>query len=327
MGVLMTIEGTDVEGLVIEAYERRLGDWRAAAQQVDSWLRGQSNQLLNGQDPSRICVAGHRIKDRKRALDKLRRKISEEAASVRTVADVEVALRDLVGTKVLCKSPRDQRLIFDALNDPQRLDTLRCRFQVDYTTEVKPSGYRACHSILEVPVPAADPVLVEVQVKTRLQDAWSELTHEDLYKPGSAIRPGRFHGSVARTMAALLAEVDHLADELAAEIASSVEPPATPGTRDSNGSGDDHTIEVRVRTTGPRYALAVDDAGQQGIITALAVREALDLKGFISVSDFIHVDDVIEVNAQTCDRGIYYLPRHIPSDGAEEQHQPKHPVD
>ncbi|KNX38950.1 GTP pyrophosphokinase [Luteipulveratus halotolerans] len=302
-----------LEALVDDAYRERRDDWEAARDTVRRWLRVQIRDLLHESDESRLDVSHHRIKAADRALDKLRRRIAEgRVEAIRSVEDVEQRVRDIVGIKVLCKSPRDQALMCKALLDEALLGDLRLVDHKDLVDPPKESGYRAHHVILQVPVDGAEPVLVEVQVKTRLQDAWGELTHEDLYKPGAAMKPGPFHGSVARAMAAMLAAVDSMADDLALELEGSLAADASaqtaPDADDAPDLDDADAIEVRVRTTGPRFALAVDESGRQGLIPAYAVRKLLGVKGRIDVDEHLHVNDVIRARTKENDKGFYFLP-------------------
>ncbi|MBX4377957.1 RelA/SpoT protein, partial [Mycobacterium tuberculosis] len=62
-------------------------------------------------------------------------------------------------------------------------------------------------------------------------------------------------------------------------------------------------IDVRVRATGPKYALAVDAAGRQGLIPAFAVRELSGEKGTIKVSDFVSVDDRLRATVEEDSKG------------------------
>src|SRR5690625_6089355 len=96
-------------------------------------------------------------------------------------------------------------MMFDALRDPEQLGSFELIEERDYTDPPKASGYRACHVILRIPSDQGAPVFAEIQVKTRLQDAWGELTHEDMYKPGAAMKPSKLHGEFARAMANMLA--------------------------------------------------------------------------------------------------------------------------
>jgi putative GTP pyrophosphokinase len=63
----------------------------------------------------------------------------------------------------------------------------------DYITTPQPAGYRAIHIFADVPYDAVkkfeqnvivtpDNILCEIQVRSKLQDAWGDITHEFFYK-------------------------------------------------------------------------------------------------------------------------------------------------
>lgn len=289
--------------LVATAYEDRRNAWAAARTSVTEWLKRLCDAALIDGDRTRLDPGHYRIKEQARAYDKLRRKITEDGISITSPADVEVHLHDIVGVKVLCKSPRDQRTIFEAIQELGNLDRMWIDGEPkDYVSLPKDSGYRACHLIVFVPLPWGEPVRVEIQIKTRLQDAWSELTHEDLYKPGAPFRATELHTSLATQMAGLLAQVDAMADSLATDLESSMEEHAA--------IDPEMTIltTVRVRASGPKYALAVGPDGRQGIVPAVAVREAAGGRGIIRVDYFVHVGDELSVSVRNDDRGLAYYP-------------------
>jgi putative GTP pyrophosphokinase len=292
-----------VSGAVADTYARRLTAWQLAAEILEAWLSAQCEALLDGADRARMLVAPSRIKDQRRTADKLRGKLTSGPA---TPATVEAEVRDLVGTKVLCKSTRDQRLLADRLRKHAPTNGITLLGEKDYVLEPKASGYRSIHMHFEVSVPGHAPVVVELQIKTRLQDSWGELTHEDLYKPGAPIKTSDFHNAVAATMANLLAEVDRLADHLAVELESTVIP-----DEDEELAGvapEAETRMVRVRTTGPRYALAVDDDGVQGLIPVYAVRRLADTGGYVRVHEFVRKGDVLEATLVENSKGVYFIP-------------------
>ena len=187
---------TSIDDLVEELYLQRRRAWEAALVTAQNFLETIADEILEDVDRDRLNAQTARIKDPGRSADKLRRYLSEGRITEPTDADaVAEALPDLVGVKVLCKTPRDQLTFVAALeracNDPE----CSVRFAqppTDYVAFPKPSGYRAYHAVLVVRVATHQgdlDVKVEVQVKTRLQDAWGELTHEDMYKPGEALKP------------------------------------------------------------------------------------------------------------------------------------------
>ncbi|OMH24752.1 hypothetical protein BKD30_07680 [Tersicoccus phoenicis] len=303
-------------------YAQRLPDWERARVRAQQVLGAVARATTAGGDTSRLDVTQFRIKDRRRASDKMRRVLRDEPELAPFVAtDPERVVPDVVGLKVLCKTPRDLADVVAALraycaSPDTDVSLLQER---DYVGAPKDSGYRAFHLLLRVPIEDAigdDAVSVEVQVKTRLQDAWSELTHEDMYKPGGALKPDRFHTSVARAMAGLLSEVDLLADELATELDARTE--GDEERRETvviDGEAATHRGRrtVTVRTTGARFALAVDGEGRQGLIPAVRIKELLGSESRIDVDDHLQVDDVLTVDVEENSKGLYFYPVSLPA--------------
>ena len=303
-------ESDTIDELIDELYGERKRAWDAALVSAQSFLDTISDEILENLDRDRLNADTTRIKDRGRAAGKIKRKIAAGRCEQPTsFADVENVLGDLVGIKVLCKSPRDQSAFIDELEAACHAPNCSIKFAKDpsdYVKEPKPSGYRAYHAVLAVPVASHQgdlTIKVEVQVKTRLQDAWGELTHEDMYKPGEALKPTDFHRDYASEMAELLARVDTMADRLAAELDSLTEPsePEAPDV-------EPQRITARVTRTGPRYALAVGPDGRRGLIPARSVRDRVGSNRRINVSDYIAVGDHIEVTVDETSDALYYRP-------------------
>ncbi|WP_156253600.1 (p)ppGpp synthetase [Pseudactinotalea terrae] len=295
--------------LVDAVYAKRRRAWDLAASTLGAWLTAQCAELLDGADVSRMTVAPHRIKDQRRTGDKLRSRLEPSSGRQPAQAVVEEVVRDVVGMKVLCKSTRDQRLLADRLGTVEIPSGIALQRMKDYVSEPKTSGYRAVHLEFAVTVPGHAPVVVELQIKTMLQDSWGELTHEDLYKPGAPIKTSPFHSAVGATMANLLAEVDRLADHLAFELESTV----TPEGDEDLGGPDTAEPEppartITVRTTGPRYALAVDEEGVQGLIPAYAVRRLAGVSGYVRVHDFVRKGERLEARLVENEKGVYFIP-------------------
>ncbi|MEH0110907.1 (p)ppGpp synthetase [Tersicoccus sp. MR15.9] len=312
----------DIARAVEDLYARRMPDWEQARKRAQGVLTRVARATTAGGDASRLDVSQSRIKDRLRAADKMRRVLRDEPELAPFVrSDPERVVPDVVGLKVLCKTPRDLADVVEALREycasaDSDVDLIQVR---DYVSAPKESGYRAFHLLMRVPIDGTDgpdAVSVEVQVKTRLQDAWSELTHEDMYKPGGALKPDRFHTSVARAMAGLLSEVDMLADELATELDARTE--GGEERREAvviDGEAATHRGRrtVTVRTTGARFALAVDAEGRQGLIPAPRIKELLGSDARIDVDDHLDVGDELTVDVEENSKGLYYYPVELPA--------------
>lgn len=103
-------------------------------------------------------------------------------------------IHDLVGARIICWFHDDCYGMLGLLRASQRLkmqpDSLH-----DYNKSPKPSGYRAIHLLAEVTYDQvvrkgkrhkiiAGTMNCEIQIRTLLQDAWGELTHQMHYKIG-----------------------------------------------------------------------------------------------------------------------------------------------
>ncbi|RIJ70754.1 RelA/SpoT protein [Nakamurella silvestris] len=309
---------SELEDLVSRMYVEYEKRWNYALRRTRRLLQALTTEILVGRDRERLVVQKGRIKEPASTVGKLRRKVAEGEPIPRTEEDVFHLVNDFVGIRILCKTPRDLDEISARLPGYVEAEpdvTLYLGESNDYVAHPKKSGYRARHFVLGISDPAADavpdapPTKVEVQIRTRLQDAWSELTHEDLYKPGP-LKPDDFHDKIARTMAGLLNEVDALADHLATELDSGTDPmkPAEPAAAEAVDAEPTpvYATAVVVRS-GPNYALAQVN-GRQGLVPASVVRLLVGAEKLIDVDDYLQDEDVITVQIVESEKGVYYHP-------------------
>jgi len=123
---------------------------------------------------------------------------------------------------VVCNNIEDVRRFAELLKEELYWDNYDVENFVD---EPSVDGYRAFHINLRVDVGeplSPDIVLCEVQIRTRLQDAWAELSHEDIYKPVHLS-----DGLRARTkdLAEILAAADKVASGIRLDAKKEVAPP------------------------------------------------------------------------------------------------------
>ncbi|RAG69010.1 hypothetical protein DN536_34945, partial [Burkholderia multivorans] len=106
-----------VRELVGEAYERRESTWRAALETVEDWVdaaRARSPQLTE----DRMQVVPGRIKDPLRTGEKLRRKLADANDEIHEAVEVENQVIDVVGARAVCRTEREQSVLWDILTDP-----------------------------------------------------------------------------------------------------------------------------------------------------------------------------------------------------------------
>ncbi len=209
---------------------------------------------------------------------------------------------DALGIRVIGKTLRDVSVVTDQLvarfADGDTITVLG--EPTDYVAHPKPSGYRSVHVYLRVPVPrpaAAESthVVVEVQVRTMMQDAWAELTHENSYKPGEHALPDLYL-ALAKHMADMLHQVDELARTLAIETDSLLDDLVRRETDDDehNSLLDDAEYAGHVVSSGPNYALVVIGS-RRGLLSAGALKDALELTGYVHVHDYLNAGDTVRV--------------------------------
>ena len=165
------------------------------------------------------------IEDRKLVRANIRRLRIKKLSSIRRKADkngwsAEDALwrcSDLIGARVVCNNIEDVDRFAELLKE--RLDSPGAdNFRVqDYITDPQDGGYRALHVDFRLDLgkyPSRwDRMSCEVQIQSRLQDAWAVLTHDDIYKQPDIPED-------LRARAKDIAEVLSAADKIASDIRS-----------------------------------------------------------------------------------------------------------
>jgi len=104
-------------------------------------------------------------------------------------------IQDLIGARVVCWFVDDCQGIKAFISSSKHL---RIEGEIeDYIHQPKPSGYRAVHLLANVGydcvqkqdgsvVISSEEMICEIQIRTKLQDAWGDVTHEFHYKAKSA---------------------------------------------------------------------------------------------------------------------------------------------
>jgi putative GTP pyrophosphokinase len=124
---------------------------------------------------------------------------------------------DLIGARVICWFVDDCLGILKFIQSSNHLAIHRDI--EDYIQSPKPSGYRSVHLFADVRydavrrettgvVVADDMMTCEVQIRTKLQDAWGDLTHEFHYKAMSAGVENRMYERMLEEVSQRLASED-----------------------------------------------------------------------------------------------------------------------
>lgn len=296
----------DLQELVDQAADRLMKRWERAEAELNALLQESIDTECALNDPDRVKVASSRIKSKARIAEKIQRRVrNREIGMPRCIEDVQNSIFDIVGLRIICKTLRDVDLAAKAVTAAYGPKLEQVGDPKDYIRNPKASGYRSLHYLLKITIDEpSGPVQVpcEVQIRTMMQDAWGELTHENSYKSGDAALPGLFL-DLSRHMADLMDQVDQLALTLAeasesilAQMAVHNEYP----TVDPDSGHQRPPLEAgktylgRVLTTGRNYALVLVDQFR-GLLGASEVKQSLGLDSFVEVSDYVLPGDSLQV--------------------------------
>jgi hypothetical protein len=133
--------------------------------------------------------------------------------------------RDLVGGRVVCNNIEDVDRFVELLREALPSASAAVEVQ-DHIRESNDTGYRALHVNFKLDIGQTpfQPELVpcEIQVRTRLQDAWAVLSHDDIYKQQELPEDlkARF-----KDLSEVLATADRIASEIRRRVAQETVPP------------------------------------------------------------------------------------------------------
>ena len=159
------------EARVLMAY------YRCAMYEIETRFRGLSEQFSLSLARNPI----ESIKTRIKTMDSIREKLERRGLPV-NLESIEENLTDVAGVRVICGFIDDIYMLVDYLTVQ---DDIRVVSVKDYIKEPKESGYMSLHVIVEVPIYLCDEkkyVKVEVQLRTVVMDAWSNLEYHLRYK-------------------------------------------------------------------------------------------------------------------------------------------------
>lgn len=160
-------------------------------EQIAEMLQIQLKQLalaytINNKLPAEAVRVSARVKSIESFLKKL------ENDNWPTFYYPTEVIRDLIGARVVCWFVDDVYGMLNCIKASSHFNVSN-RPVKDFISEPQPTGYRAVHVFANAPydsvVRGSDGVsvvsknfLCEIQIRTKLQDAWGDITHEFFYK-------------------------------------------------------------------------------------------------------------------------------------------------
>lgn len=227
-----------------------------------------------------VYVHNARLKDATRLIEKLKRK-DREATSLFKKNDkdeIELVVNDFIGARISCNTKDDVLKIIDLIK-------LNDRFSNPTIEEkIKPSGYRAWHvDIFYKTYLDDDHVLVplELQIKTHLQTAWGDITHDESYVPQGGIQKNIWETEYSKHMADMLNTLDEMARTIRQQRLATVSPPEH--LRDDDININENTISYLISEFGKNETLTrqkmdilLQRLSEQNIETLAKAKEILN---------------------------------------------------
>ena len=199
-----------------EAYERK----RPALERAEKQLKLLLREVL-GRIEDRKLVRAEFDDVRAKSLSSVRRK----ARKAKWNPDEALSqCPDLVCGRVVCNNVEDVYRFEALLRECLSIESGPLERQ-DYIRSPKEQGYRALHLNFRLNVGQGfehEMIPCEVQIRSRLQDAWAKITHADIYKHDNLPSDLRDR---AKDLSRLLATAEEIAGEIRARVRQLTEPP------------------------------------------------------------------------------------------------------
>ena len=151
--------------------------YRCAMMEVETKFRVLNEQFSLQYDRNPIET----IKTRLKSMDSIVGKMKSKGLPL-TLAALEENIFDVAGIRIICSFPEDIYMLADCLLNQDDITLLGCK---DYIQNLKNSGYRSLHLIVDVPIFLENEkrlMKVEVQFRTIAMDFWASLEHKLRYK-------------------------------------------------------------------------------------------------------------------------------------------------
>ena len=160
---------------MIEDWQHFLLPYQQAVNELKVKLRGIRKQFQDQTQHSPIEFVTGRVKPVDSIKEKMiRRHVQEDR--------LEQDMQDIAGLRIMCQFVEDIYKVVDLLRQRSDMTILEER---DYVTNVKPSGYRSYHIVIEYPVQLISGekrILAEIQVRTLAMNFWATVEHSLNYK-------------------------------------------------------------------------------------------------------------------------------------------------
>ncbi|MGE7622556.1 GTP pyrophosphokinase [Viridibacillus sp. NPDC096237] len=159
-------------------WDRFLQPYKQAVDELKIKLKGMRAQFEKSNETSPIEFVTGRVKPLASIYDK-----TLEKGLVFEPSDMLAhELQDIAGVRIMCQFVDEIPTVIELLRQRNDLIVVEER---DYITNVKVSGYRSYHMIVEYPVATIQGekrILAEIQIRTLAMNFWASIEHSLNYK-------------------------------------------------------------------------------------------------------------------------------------------------
>lgn len=227
----------------------------------------------------RATIHPPRVKTIDSVVSKMKRKgVTSDSLITRENDRLSLIVNDFLGARISCNTREDVEEIKDLLMQHRRFTLVKEQY-LD-----KPSGYRALHLDMMYESYWDDDIVstpVEVQIKTHLQTAWGDITHDESYKPEDEQSKNEWEFAYSKHMADMLDTLDNMASTIRQQRLSFVRPPTELSDSDTVINAKTLSYKVsQLKTTGElltqqEMTLALGRLKEEGFETLAEVWELL----------------------------------------------------
>ncbi|MCZ7611119.1 MAG: hypothetical protein M5U17_13270 [Ignavibacterium sp.] len=219
-------------------------------------------------------------------IKKLKRKnITCESLIASSDGKLIIMLNDFLGFRILCNTLEDVYQIAEIVKSNKRFTLIK---EQDFNKKPKETGYRALHLDLEYERYWEDDekvkVPIELQIKTHLQHAWSEITHDESYKPTNDSLNNEWEQKYSKHMADLLDQLDSMAKTIRDQRVKFIPPPKE---LDSDKLINQNTLSYKINE------LRKDQLTQQEMSLCITRLKELNFENLLEVNELL-TDEQIE---------------------------------
>lgn len=229
----------------------------------------------------RVSIPEPRIKPIDSVITKIKKRgIITDSLFKQNEDKLELVLNDFIGARVVCNTTDDVTEIKSLILQNRRFTKIKEELKK------QESGYRALHLDVLYETHWEDNLLfvpLEIQIKTQLQHAWAEVTHDESYKPENEEMKNEWEKKYSKHMADILDNLDEMACTIRKQRLLYVKVPESYTIKDSDTVINHQTLSFKIdllrkgeRLTQQEMTIVVNRLKQEGFETLAEVSDLLN---------------------------------------------------